>query len=90
VPIITNSVVKPANRAIGSFQMSMFGLQAIMYRLMLAAVPKLDTVAAEAVHRRALSLCHDAVELVVNLTPADRGLFWMPCESLRGSCTDAV
>ena len=66
----------------GSFQVSMLGVQMVIYRLMFDAITDTSSMSAEVLHRRSLSACSALASVVCGLDIADRAGFWMPCESL--------
>lgn len=65
---------------LGSFQLSLCGVHVIANRLIVESVTdRLGPHTAMALND-ALIACEKITDLVVRLTLADRGLFWMPCE----------
>lgn len=64
---------------LGSFQISVLGLSAIVHQLQLDCIRAQSVAALESVLTTALDTTKSAVRLVTGLSPLDRSLFWMPC-----------
>lgn len=68
---------------VGSLQLTILGLRVICHRLQLESLPP---DAAESTVTAflppTLGACEAIVEMIDNLTPADRAMFWIPRESL--------